>query len=59
MAYDLLSNDQNTDENKISNLKNAFITNLYLFRIGEKLKLRKYIMTTDPDHKAWNPPFVI
>lgn len=58
MAYEQLYKEHNTDENKISNLKNAFITNLYLYRIGEKLQLRRYMIANDPEPKDWVPSFV-
>ena len=34
LAYDSLENDQSADENTIAHRKDAFITNLFLFRIG-------------------------
>ena len=45
------------DENKIDQLKIAFITNLYFFRVGKRLKLNRYIRTIDADLKSWSPPF--
>jgi len=47
----------NADEKQINDLKNSFITNLYLFKIGKKLELRNYMRTRDPDIKEWRPPF--
>lgn len=38
-------------------MKNAFITNLYLFKIGKKLDLRRYMRSRDPEIKQWRPPF--
>lgn len=51
--------DEKVDEHQISNMKNAFITNLYLYRVGGRLELRKYMRTQDPDPSKWNPPFCI
>jgi dsRNA-specific ribonuclease len=49
--------EKNVDENKIDQLKIAFITNLYFLRIGKRLGLNRYIRTIDPDLKTWSPPF--
>jgi dsRNA-specific ribonuclease len=57
LAYDRLQYDPKTDEKKINDMKNAFITNLFLFKIGKKLELRNYMRTKDPDIKSWSPPF--
>ena len=38
-------------------MKNTFVTNLYLIRIGKRLKLSRFIRGADPDPKTWNPPF--
>ena len=59
LAYDHLCGNADADEHKISNLKNAFITNLYLYRIGGRLGLRKYMRTVDPEPNKLNPPFCI
>jgi dsRNA-specific ribonuclease len=34
LAYDMLENDPRADERTINDLKNAFVTNLFLFKIG-------------------------
>mmetsp|Transcript_29796 Transcript_29796/g.28968 ORF Transcript_29796/g.28968 Transcript_29796/m.28968 type:complete len:162 (+) Transcript_29796:614-1099(+) len=57
LAYENLKDDDKADENTINAFKSAFITNLYLYRIGSRLGLRQYIRTVDPDPKTWNPPF--
>lgn len=49
--------EKNVDENKIDQLKIAFITNLYFLRVGKRLGLNRYIRTIDPDLKTWSPPF--
>lgn len=59
MAYYHLKDDRSADEKKISNLKDAYINNLYLYRVGEKLKLRKFMVTNDQDPKLWMPPFCL
>jgi hypothetical protein len=38
-------------------LKDSFVTNLFLFKVGQKLRLREYVRTTDPDPKRWAPAF--
>ena len=40
-------------------MKNSFITNLNLYRLGQKLKLREHIRMKDPDYKKWEPAFSI
>ena len=57
LAYDSLENDISADEKKIADRKDSFITNMYLFRIGQKLNLRAYMRSKDTDLKAWSPPF--
>lgn len=57
LAYTKLHKDNKTDEKRMNDLKNSFITNLNLFRLGSKLKLREYIRMKDPDYKKWEPPF--
>lgn len=57
LAYDTLEGDNTADEKKINDRKNAFVTNLYLFRIGNKLGLREFMRSKDSDLKTWSPPF--
>jgi hypothetical protein len=38
-------------------MKNSFITNLHLYRLGQSLKLREHMRMKDPDPKKWEPPF--
>ena len=57
LAYDSLENDRSADEKKINDRKNAFVTNLYLFRIGHSLGLRQFMRSKDTELKAWVPPF--
>ena len=57
LAYDSLESDRNADEKKINDRKNAFVTNLYLFRIGHDLGLREFMRSKDSDLKNWFPPF--
>ena len=57
LAYDTLDRDYSADEKKINDRKNAFVTNLYLFRIGNKLGLRDFMRSKDSDIKTWSPPF--
>lgn len=59
LAYTHLHKDNKTDEKRMNDLKNSFITNLNLYRLGCKLKLREYIRMKDPDYKKWDPPFSI
>jgi len=54
-----LEKDNKTDEKRINDMKNSFITNLNLFRLGSKLKLREHIYMKDPDPRNWDPPFSI
>ena len=44
-------------ENKVARLKDSFITNLFLVKIGRNLGLYKYMRTEDPDPKNWSPPY--
>lgn len=57
LAYDKLQYDLRADEKQINDLKTSFITNLYLFKIGKKLELRRYMRNRDPDIKEWRPPY--
>ena len=57
LAYDSLKNDRTADEKKINDRKNAFVTNLYLFRIGHALGLREFMRSKDTDLKSWSPPW--
>ena len=57
LAYDTFESDPHADEKKINDRKNAFVTNLYLFRIGHTLGLREFMRSKDMDLKNWSPPF--
>jgi dsRNA-specific ribonuclease len=41
----------------VARLKDAFVTNMFLYKIGKNLELNKYMRTKDPDVKEWSPPF--
>jgi dsRNA-specific ribonuclease len=57
LAYDHLEADQKATENKVARLKDSFITNLFLVKIGRNLGLNKYMRTKDPEPKEWSPPY--
>ena len=57
LAYDSLESDRNADEKTIADRKDAFITNLFLFRIGSQLGLRNFMRCKDTDLKSWYPSF--
>jgi len=59
LAYERLEKDNKSDEKRMDQLKNSFITNLNLYRLGSKLKLREHIRMKDPDPKKWDPSFSI
>lgn len=59
LSYQKLSKDNKTDEKRMNDMKNSFITNLNLFRLGSKMKLREHIRMKDPDPKKYDPPFSI
>jgi hypothetical protein len=59
LAYVKLEKDNKTDERRINDLKNSFITNLNLYRLGQKLKLSEHMRMKDPDPKKWDPAFCI
>ena len=59
LAYDQLENNPKANEKKINEMKNSFITNLNLYRFGQKLKLREHIRSKDPDPRKYDPPFSI
>lgn len=46
-------------EKKIVNMKDSFITNLNLYRLGKKLNLNEHMRLKDPEAKNWNPPFSV
>lgn len=57
LAYDYLQADPKANENKVARLKDSFVTNLFLVKIGRNLGLFKYMRTKDPDPKEWSPSF--
>jgi len=57
LAYDHLSADDRAGESKVARLKDAFITNMFLYKMGKNLELNKFMRTKDPDPKVWSPPF--
>jgi len=57
LAYDHLESDAKATENKVARLKDSFITNLFLVKIGRNLGLNKYMRTKDPEPKEWSPPY--
>ena len=57
LAYDSFESERHADEKKINDRKNAFVTNLYLFRIGHDLGLREFMRSKDSEPKQWSPPF--
>ena len=57
LAYDYLESDPKATENKVARLKDSFITNLFLVKIGRSLGLNKFMRTEDPDPKQWSPPY--
>ena len=59
IAYDQLDSNVKANESKINNMKNSFITNLNLYRLGQKLKLREHMRSKDPELKKYEPPFSI
>jgi len=59
LAYTHLHQDNKSDEKRMDNLKNSFITNLNLYRLGSKLKLREHIRMKDPEPNKWEPPFSV
>lgn len=57
LAYDSLESDESADEKKIADRKDAFITNLYLFRHGSRMGMRNFMRCKDTDFKKWFPSF--
>lgn len=57
MAYDYLQSDDHAGESKVARMKDTFITNMFLVKIGKSLELNKFMRTKDPDPKTWSPPF--
>lgn len=57
LAYDYLESDQKATESKVARLKDSFITNLFLVKIGRSLGLNRYMRTKDPEPKDWSPPY--
>ena len=57
LAYNRLEADEKAGESKIARMKDSFITNMFLFKIGKNLELNKYMRAKDPDPKTWSPPF--
>ena len=57
LAYNHLESDDRAGESKVARLKDAFVTNMFLFKIGKNLELNKFMRTKDPDPKTWNPAF--
>ena len=59
LAYTHVNSDLKTDEKRIVNMKDSFITNLNLQRLGQRLMLNEHMRMKDPDPKQWDPPFSI
>lgn len=57
LAYDHLQADERAGESKVARLKDAFVTNMFLYKIGKNLELNKFMRTKDADPKVWSPPF--
>jgi dsRNA-specific ribonuclease len=57
LAYDHLQADERAGEHKVARMKDAFVTNMFLYKIGKNLELNKFMRTKDPDPKVWSPPF--
>jgi dsRNA-specific ribonuclease len=58
LAYNKYENDDRADENRVCRMKDSFVTNMFLFKIGiRNLDLNKYMRIKDPDPKLWSPPF--
>lgn len=53
LAYVKLEKDNSSDEKRMNDLKNSFITNMNLFRLGLKLRFREHIHMKDPEPKNW------
>jgi dsRNA-specific ribonuclease len=41
----------------MNNLKDSFVTNLLLNRIGRRIKIKEFMVQLDFDPRNWNPPF--
>ena len=59
LAFYSTPTDNKSDEKRMNNYRDVFITNLNLYRLGEKINLRRYIRNSDPDFKNWDPAFSV
>ena len=59
LAYDQLERDPGANERRIIMMKDAFVTNLNLYRLGMKLQLKNFVRSSDPNPQEYNPPFSI
>jgi dsRNA-specific ribonuclease len=59
LAYNHLENDPRAGENKVARLKDAFVTNMFLYKVGKNLELNRFMRREDPDPKKWSPPFFV
>ncbi len=57
LAFQHYKDNTGAGEKELNDLKNAFVTNLHLNRIGGFINLKKYIRTKDPEPKLWQPAF--
>ncbi len=57
LAYAYKRDDKKAGEGDVEHSKVCFITNFHLFRVGNNLRLQKYIRTKkDSDYKDWEYP---
>lgn len=57
LAYDRLQADEKAGESKVARMKDSFVTNMFLYKIGKNLELNKFMRAKDPEPKNWSPPF--
>lgn len=59
LADEHLKNDPNINEGRLGDIKNSFISNLCIYRLGQKMKLREHMRMKDPDYQKFDPPFSV
>ena len=59
LADEHLKNDPNVNEGRLGDIKNSFISNLCIYRLGQKMKLREHMRMKDPDYSKYEPPFAV
>ena len=57
LAYDRLEKQGKANEKHMNDLKDSFITNMHLNKLGYQMGLNHFMRSHDPEPEYWEPPF--